>query len=383
MSRWRKCLMPLVPLYWAAVQRKNARFDGGHGLPRTLEWPVVSVGNLSAGGSGKTPFVMMLAQLLQQRGCAVDVLSRGYGRRSEAVEQVDPAGDVDRYGDEPLLIARRSGVPVYVGTDRYEAGRLAEQHAAGQFRPAPLLNASLLNAHLLDDGFQHRQLARDLDIVLVTLRDAHDRLLPAGNLREPLRSLRRADVVVLREEEADEVRQLVLQSTGDAAPSFWTVRRSIRVHLSLAEGEASRKWEEPRKGEASRKGESSEMGSEMSDAGAGPGARMRRPLAFCGIARPQDFVASLQQAGCQAAALVAFPDHHPYRSKDMEKLARKAASAGADSFVTTEKDAVKLTPAMRDMLAAAGPLAIAELSVELLDVEAAMQALMARLKRRS
>ncbi len=358
MSDWRSLLKPFVPLYAAAVSHRNARFDGGHELPKRLEWPVISVGNVSAGGSGKTPFVMLLAQLLRERDCAVDVLSRGYGRTSNTVEQVHTAGDAAWYGDEPLLIARRAGVPVFVGADRYQAGLLAEQgiEPQGCF------------VHLLDDGFQHRKLARDVDIVLVTLKDVTDRLLPAGNLREPLSSLRRADVVVLRAGEADEVKESVMRSAGGAAPTFWTISRSvsIRKHATWAEG--------------------LEPGRELGQGqGIGHAYEDRiplRPLAFCGIARPDEFRNSLQAAGYEAVPLVRFPDHHSYSLKDMERLAAEAKSAGADGFVTTEKDAVKLTSFMLSVLADIGPLTIAELKVELLDVDVAMLGLMSRLKQR-
>src|SRR5207237_2798261 len=161
-----------------------ARYDRGRLPMRRLEGSTISVGNLSMGGSGKTPFVVVLGNLLKERGIKFDVLSRGYGRSSRGVALVDPAGSPRDFGDEPLLIARRLGVPVVVGEDRYAAGRFAEQKFGPQF-------------HLLDDGFQHRALARDFDIVIVTAADARDRLLPAGRLREPLTSLQRADAVVL------------------------------------------------------------------------------------------------------------------------------------------------------------------------------------------
>src|ERR1700693_2276296 len=127
----------------------------------TLPGSVISVGNLSVGGSGKTPFVILLGELLKARGIGFDVLSRGYGRRTRGVLQVDPGGLPRDFGDEPLLIARRLQAPVVVGEDRYEAGRFAEARFGAQI-------------HLLDDGFQHRALARDFDIVLVTPEDARD-----------------------------------------------------------------------------------------------------------------------------------------------------------------------------------------------------------------
>ena len=179
----------LVPAYAAAIAAKNAAYERGWAEAKRLGWPVVSVGNLSVGGSGKTPVVIRLAQLLQADGIAVDVLSRGYGRSGEGVERVDASGDAGRFGDEPVLIARKAAVPVYVGTSRYDAGRLAERSAAGA------------GIHLLDDGFQHRKLARDLDIVVLHASDFVEGLLPAGRLREPLSALKRAQVVVLREED--------------------------------------------------------------------------------------------------------------------------------------------------------------------------------------
>ena len=243
--------------------------------------PVVSVGNLSAGGSGKTPFVMLLGELLKARGIKFDVLSRGYGRKSRGVLLVDPAGLPQEFGDEPLLIARKLQVPVIVGEDRYEAGRFAESRFGPQL-------------HLLDDGFQHRALARDFDIVLVTPQDANDRLLPAGRLREPLRSLRRADAVVL--------------ASGASAESFplkgklvWRVRRGIV-----------------------------------------PQNVPPRPVVFCGIARPQNFVLQLRAANIEPVAEAFYRDHHAYTEKDIRELLALKQRSEAGGFVTTEKDAVNL-----------------------------------------
>ena len=122
----RSALLPLTALYAAAVAAKNAAYDRGTTRTQRLKWPVISVGNISVGGSGKTPFVICLARLLRQQGVHTDVLSRGYGRSSDAVELVDAAGGADHFGDEPLLIAQSADVPVYVGASRYAAGLLAE-----------------------------------------------------------------------------------------------------------------------------------------------------------------------------------------------------------------------------------------------------------------
>jgi len=175
---------PLASIFAAGVHLRNALYDRGRLPERRLQGPTISVGNLSVGGSGKTPFVLLLGELLKTRGVKFDVLSRGYGRETRGVLLVEASGSSRDFGDEPLLIARRLGLPVVLGEDRYEAGVFAEKKFGPQF-------------HILDDGFQHRALARDFDIVLVTPDDARDRLLPAGRLREPVTSLRRADAVVL------------------------------------------------------------------------------------------------------------------------------------------------------------------------------------------
>lgn len=172
-------LTPLELLYAAGLRASNARYDRTE--PARLKWPVVSVGNLSVGGAGKTPLVIRLAHLLAERGFAPDVLSRGYGRASTAAERVNPAGGVESFGDEPLLIVRAAHVPVFVGASRYAAGMLSELGESDAAR----------HVHLLDDGFQHRQLARAVDIVVVHPDDVRDRLLPVGRLREPLSSLER------------------------------------------------------------------------------------------------------------------------------------------------------------------------------------------------
>ena len=184
-------LAPFALVYASLVRARNARFD--RLAAQRLRWPVISIGNLSVGGAGKTPLVICLARLLERDGFHPDVLSRGYGRSSKRIERVDTAGDAEHFGDEPVLIARSAGVPVYVGARRYQAGLLAEAETGGEGH----------HVHLLDDGFQHRQLARDLDIVVIHRSDLRERLLPAGRLREPLSSVERAGVIVLRQEDAE------------------------------------------------------------------------------------------------------------------------------------------------------------------------------------
>jgi tetraacyldisaccharide 4'-kinase len=295
---------PLTAIYRGIVGTRNALYDSHVLRAHRLRGPVISIGNLSTGGSGKTPFVILLGELLKARGIRFDVLSRGYGRKSRGVRLVDPGGLPQDFGDEPLLIVRRLNVPVVVGEDRYEAGRFAE----AKFGP---------QIHLLDDGFQHRKLARDFDIVLVTPDDARDRLLPAGRLREPLRALRRADAVVLTSGASAEAFPL-------EGKTMWRLRRGIAVEkVNIPD----------------------------------------RPMVFCGIARPQNFLLQLRAAGIDLVAEAFFRDHHAYTESDVRELLQLRQRSEAGGFVTTEKDAVNLG----GYLASLAPLAVIPVKMELAD----------------
>jgi tetraacyldisaccharide 4'-kinase len=327
-------MAPLGALYGAALSAKNLAYERKWLKAKRLGRPVISVGNLSVGGAGKTPLTIRLAELLQAEGIEVDVLSRGYGRSGRATEQVDPAGSALRFGDEPLLIARRTGAPVFVGASRYEAGLLAQaslMHRARATAPLPV--------HLLDDGFQHRQLARDVDIVLLHRTDFNERLLPAGRLREPLSALARATFVVLREEDSE--LEPELRKLGVQAPVWW-VQRSLSVPKDLTE-------------------------------------TTERAVAFCGIARPDEFFSSLEAEDINVELTVTFADHHRYSRGDIDRLVRIATKVRADAFVTTEKDAVKLDATLVELLEAVAPIRIATLEVSLRDEPAVIQQLRARL----
>jgi tetraacyldisaccharide 4'-kinase len=335
MSARRMWAWPLVPLYAAGLRLKDALRGAGLSKTRELKWPVISVGSLSAGGAGKTPVVIALTKLLGEGGWTVAVLSRGYGREGRGIEQVQAEADgaAKKFGDEPVLIALRTGVPVWVGVDRFTSGRHAED-AIGNARRG---------VHLLDDGFQHRRLARAVDVVLVTEEDLDDALLPAGNLREGLSALQRADVIVVREEEFEAIGKRVWALVPEGA-QMWTVRRSLRFPAPLFVF------------------------------GAG-----LRPVAFCAIARPEGFAAMLQDAGCGVVETVAFGDHHRYVMGDIERVIGVAKSINGSGFVTTEKDAVKLSGAMRERLETIGPLMIVALEVEFADAQAIVRALEAKL----
>ncbi len=336
MSLRRPWALPLVPLYRAASALDAALYSSGVRKTCKLTWPVISVGSLSAGGAGKTPVVIALANMLRANGWNADVLSRGYGRAGHATEQVDVTNctlndAAKQFGDEPTLIAQRSSAPVWVGSNRFVSGRRAEE-----------LFASGL--HILDDGFQHRSLARDFDIVLVTAEDLADTLLPAGNLREPLTALRRADAIVIREEEREAVEDRVRELAGPNPP-LWSVRRTLRFPQPLGVFSAG-----------------------------------LRPLAFCAIARPEGFAALLQSSGCGIIDTVVFDDHHAYTTSDIAQILKAARDLKATGFITTEKDAVKLSSAFREMLETAGPLAVAALHADFIYKAPVMRTLEARLK---
>lgn len=321
---------PLVPLY-AAAQSGEARLRAAGVLPaRRLGCPVLSVGSLSAGGAGKTPVVLALARLLGERGWLPDILSRGYGRTGSGIARVDPAAPAaaSLYGDEPVLLAGRSGAPVWVGPDRYAAGLAAEaaEPLPGQ---ATLWPSSPRRVHLLDDGFQHRALARDFDLVVLTAEDLQEALLPAGNRREPLRALGRADAVVLREDEADALAEPLRALLREGTP-LWTLRRQLRFPPVL-----------------------------------GVFAAGLRPLAFCALARPENFVAMLSAAGCGVIDAVTFRDHARYGDGELDQIIHFARELRATGLVTTEKDAVKLDGAGRRRLQdEVGPLMVVELEAE-------------------
>jgi tetraacyldisaccharide 4'-kinase len=316
---------PLTGLYSAATALRNSWFDRGILKSQRLQKPVISVGNLSVGGSGKTPFVIALGELLKARGIPFDVLTRGYGRETRGVLLVNPEGETTEFGDEPLLIARHLGVPVIVGEHRYDAGRVAEEKFVSQI-------------HILDDGFQHRTLARDFDIVLLSERDLDDELLPSGRLREPLSALQRADAIAVEDNPAKDFQdKLTIKSGGAQGKFIWRMKREFAAP------------EAPNK-----------------------------PLAFCGIARPQQFFAQVRGAGLIPAAEVTFRDHHRYTRADVERLMKMRDQHKAGGFLTTEKDAINLG-SWRERLQ---PLAVASLNLRLDRPDDIIDAILARIANR-
>jgi tetraacyldisaccharide 4'-kinase len=281
-------------LYAAIVRRRRERYARRPDLRQRLRRPVISVGNLAVGGRGKTPMVAAITRELLAMGERPAILTRGYARTDHADGVVvvrDPEGirsDLARSGDEPLMLARSlPGASVLVSADRYLAGRLAEHR----------FDASV---HVLDDGFQHLQLDRDVDIVMIGRDDiAHPVTLPSGLLREPLDTILAADAVVAADDD------VVVDAVGLQVPFFRT-RRALRKIAAAADG--------------------------------------ARLFAFAGIASPARFFGDLRAAGGTVAGTRAFRDHHPYSRRDVEMLLAAARAVQADALVTTEKDYVRLLP---------------------------------------
>jgi tetraacyldisaccharide 4'-kinase len=279
---------------------------------RALDCPVVSIGNLTVGGTGKTPAVELAVRTLVELGYRPGVLSRGYGRRGGGVQVVADAAsirlDAEEAGDEPFLLARRlPGVPVVVGPNRYEAGCVARARFG-------------VTAIVLDDGFQHRTLRKDLEIVMARAAQpwGNGRLLPGGPLREPIRGLARAHLVVATGARALAEASEVTATVNELAPAVPVL---TAAHVPTECFESS--------------------GMHFVPLAALGG---RRLIAFAGIGSPAGFRRTLAEAAVRVADFKEFPDHHWYTREELGGLDRRAAEIDADGFVTTEKDWVRLRP---------------------------------------
>ncbi|HLO67822.1 MAG TPA: tetraacyldisaccharide 4'-kinase [Holophaga sp.] len=305
--RW--LLAPFAPLYALGVRLRNRAFDRHPERAERVEAPVVSLGNLSMGGTGKTPVTLFLAEALEEAGLRAAVVSRGYGgRREHDPMEVAPDSDPAQTGDEPLMMARRLGPGrVVVGRRRHGAALRALSA-----RPRP-------DVLVLDDGFQHRGLHRDLDLLLLdgVRRWGNGRMVPLGDLREPMEGAARATcLVVTRGSRAD--REAILAwwaRHGSGGPVFW-------VDFAIT---GLRRFD--------------------------TGERIPLPLgapgplfAFCALGHPEAFFADLLVAGAPWTGSRAFRDHQPL-GPHLPALEREAEACGAVGLVCTEKDAVKLDPA--------------------------------------
>jgi tetraacyldisaccharide 4'-kinase len=300
-------LGPASRLYGTLARWRRRRAARGDGFGLTLARPVISVGNLAVGGSGKTPVVAALAAWLRDRGEYPAILSRGYARaRPEDGAVVVRTREgirapLELAGDEPLMLANcLEGVAVVVAADRHLAGCLAESRLG-------------CTVHILDDGFQHFRLARDVDLLLVSAADLkQERVLPAGRLREPLDAASAADALLLTEGSLEEV---AIVADLLAVHRRYLVRRTLRVPRMVDP------W------------------------GAPPRQPRSAPvLATAGIARPGRFFEDLRAAEWNIVATHEFGDHHRYTRRDGEAVAARATAAGATLVLTTEKDLVRWLP---------------------------------------
>jgi tetraacyldisaccharide 4'-kinase len=291
-------------LYGGTIALRNHLYDRGRLRHEKLPCPVVSVGNITLGGTGKTPTVIFIARLLKNHGYRPAVLSRGYGGLAKA--PVNVVSDGNRLlmgwreaGDEPVMIAGAlPGTPVLTGPKRFLTGKAAVER----------FGADIL---ILDDAFQHRGLFRDIDIVLIdAVRPfGNGFLLPRGPLREPPDSLCRANIL-LRTGDAENVESL---RSASSLPVF----RAIRRPQGLVDGGTER---------------------------IRPVAALRgqKVFAFAGIGTPETFRQGLAALGAEVVAFRTFPDHHPYTRFDIEALRHLAARSGAAWIATTEKDGIRL-----------------------------------------
>jgi tetraacyldisaccharide 4'-kinase len=307
----RAALLPVAVIYGLIIHVRNQLYNHGWLSCRRLPCRVISVGNITMGGTGKTPVVIAFANWLTTNGRRVGVLSRGYRRQGHA-EQVLVSDGVRIFagpaeaGDEPHLIAKRcAGTVVAVGADRYRLGKW-------------VLDQFPLDCLILDDGFQHRALHRDVDVVLIDGSDilGLQGVLPAGRLREPLSSLTRAQAVLLTRSDARCAADVLdtLRTVVDAKP--YPVRFSFDALVHVATGEP-----------------------------VDPGStRGRRVLAVSGIGNPASFRGLVDELGISSCDELRFPDHHAYTPDDLSQIRDRARCGGAELVVTTEKDAVKLAP---------------------------------------
>ncbi|HYO91292.1 MAG TPA: tetraacyldisaccharide 4'-kinase, partial [Pyrinomonadaceae bacterium] len=305
-------LMPLGLLYGAAMRARTALYKRRLLRSFRLSAPVISVGNITTGGTGKTPVVAWIAEALSGEGLRVCILTRGYGRRDEAKRVLVSDGqeilsNAEEGGDEPLMLAEmlRGKAAVISDRNRVAAAAWAREHLKSEL-------------FVLDDGFQHLRVRRELDIVTVdgTNPFGGGRLLPQGRLREPLRSLSRADLIIItRSEQARDISALKREVER------WSGRKN--VILSRTRTGAVRPLTHATHGPLSA-----------------PNAY--RVAAFCAIGNSQSFFRHLEGIGYDLTCTRAFTDHHLYTQSDVDSITREALERGAEALLTTAKDAVKL-----------------------------------------
>ena len=307
-------LAPLWPLYAAVVALRGKLYDAGWLAVSRLPGAVISVGNLTVGGSGKSPMTALIAETLSRRGRRPGIVSRGYGGSyagpaAIVSEGSGPLLDAAAVGDEPVMLARQlPGVPIVVSRRRVDGGRLAMERFG-------------CRSLVLDDGYQHRALARDLDLLLLDGPEpfGDGRMLPAGRLREPVAAMARAGALV------------ITRADRASSESLEAIRRAARAHCPTAPVYHATYALAGLVNHAGR------------EAGSLDRLRGARAVCFAGIARPERFFQDVASSGATVADSFPFPDHHPYTAAQLDEIARAAARCSADLVLTTEKDLARLS----------------------------------------
>jgi tetraacyldisaccharide 4'-kinase len=320
-----KILFTASKIYGGAVTLRQKLYQKGVVKSRRLPCIVISVGNLSVGGTGKTPMTIYLANLIQDLGYKAVVISRGYRGRAEKAGGIVSDGQVllmgpDTAGDEPYMMAAKlKNVPVIVGKNRWEAGMLA----VGMFQPDVLV---------LDDAFQHLKLGRDLDLVLLDCRRpfGNGHMLPRGIMREPISALSRADALIL--------------TRSDAVPDAKKVLQGLKTGSLTADKPVFKAFHVPYVHKVI-KGKSSIFDQKTQNISVcrPEVLKGRKAFVFSGLADNGDFHRTVQGLDCFVVGSMTFSDHHPYSGVDIENIFQSAIKADADCLVTTEKDYVRIS----------------------------------------
>ncbi|MGQ9499471.1 MAG: tetraacyldisaccharide 4'-kinase [Dissulfurimicrobium sp.] len=303
---------PLSPAYSGVMRLRAWAYKKGFLVAKTLPCPVISIGNITLGGTGKTPFVMAVAEWLKRQDIRPAIVTRGYGGRAGKGPALVSTGEGAllsplEAGDEPAMMANQiRGIPVVAGSDRFNAGLFAINN----------LNAQVI---LLDDGFQHIALNRDIDIVLIKAGRPFGtgRVFPGGDLREPLQAMRRATAIVITDSQILSPDQIKTyrQMVGAIAPERPVFLAQTRVKNIMD-------------------------------------IDLSMPIfAFCGIGSPETFFEMCAETGADIRGKKAFRDHHAYTLNDIKQIAEEAIKSGARRVVTTAKDAVKVKDIWQETMA--------------------------------
>jgi tetraacyldisaccharide 4'-kinase len=327
-------LLPISWIYGGVIRLRNILFDVGFFQSSAASVPVISVGNITAGGTGKTPFVDMLVKFLVHNSIRPAVVSRGYGRSTKGLVEVSNMKGIlisaEEAGDEPFMLAKKNPGLVVIVDEKRKRG---VDHAIRQYGT---------EAVILDDGFQHRSVRRNLDVVLIDGEESKSpmHLLPAGYLREPIGGLRRADIVIISKTgTADGIPDIIRRATNAEimTTSFIPVAvRRVKTGFSISV----------------------------------QSIRGKKAVAFCGISNPQNFNATLIRMGMTVERFFPFDDHHRYSETEIKSISEAAKSVSSDYVLTTEKDLARLEGGLLLKMFDELPLFVVEMEMTVREEEA-------------